>query len=152
VTGYMIGGILLAVLLVLVLLAFSQRTRQRPFEVNTLDLKEARPEDVRPSRLPEARLHEMLERAEASAAAGDFKAAVGWCYLGGLAVLHRMGSIDLRQSTTNLKLLETIKRRGGKYEETRFLVRTFEDIFFGARPALEQHYRDCRDVVENRLG
>lgn len=151
-TGYMLGGLFLAVLLVLLLLAVARRSGRTPLSVQSLDLDEARPQDVRISQLPEAPLDTMLRRAEAAAAAGDYRTAVGWCYLAGLSVLHRLGRIDLRRSTTNFEIVETVRRRGGNYEATKSLVRIFEDIFFGARTAVQAHYLSCREIVENQLG
>ncbi|MCU0662006.1 MAG: DUF4129 domain-containing protein [Myxococcota bacterium] len=152
VTGYMLAGLLVTVLLLMLLYSLSRRSLRRPATVHSLDLDEARPQDVRISELPEAPLDTMLNRADEAAAEGDYKTAVGWCYLAGLAALHRLGRIDLRRSATNMEFLETVRRRGGNFEAARSLVRTFEDLFFGGRSARQEHYFECKEIVEKRLG
>lgn len=145
--GYLVGGIALALLVFLV--ARWILHREGPASVDADEEAEVgSPEDLRPSQVAAVPADLMMSRARDAAAAGDYRAAVGWSYLAALASLHRAGQVDLTRSTTNLGIVESTRRRGGPHEAVSKLVRVFEDLFFGGRAALEPHWVECRRIVE----
>jgi hypothetical protein len=73
---------------------------------------------------------------------------VGFAYLAGIDHLHRSGIVELRRSTTNMQIVDAVARKNGLRQPTQQLVRIFEDLFFGKRPACEAHWEACRDIVE----
>jgi hypothetical protein len=150
--GYLFAALALGLLVLLVVRAILRRERKgRDSSIGIVAAAEA-PEQVRVSQVADVPAETMLDKARAAAARGDFRGAVGWSYLAGLALLHRAGLADLAISTTNSKVIEETRRRGGPHAVAARLVRVFEDLFFGARPATDDHWRECRRIVEEELG
>ncbi|HUT78288.1 MAG TPA: hypothetical protein VM285_11405 [Polyangia bacterium] len=150
--GYLFAALLLGLLVLLVVRAVLRRERRsRDSEVRRVVATDF-PEQVRLSQVAAVPVETMMDKAAAAAARDDFRAAVGWAYLAGLSALHRGGFVDLNISTTNLKVIDETRRRGGPHGVTSRLVRVFEDLFFGARPAEYAHWQECRRIVEEELG
>jgi hypothetical protein len=150
--GYLLGALALGLLVLLVVRAILRRERAGRDSQVDLVAGAASPEEVRVSRVAHVPAETMLDKARAAAARGDYRQAVGWAYLAGLAALHRGGFVDLGISTTNLGIVDETRRRGGPHGPAARLVRIFEDLFFGARAATEDHWRECRRIAEEELG
>jgi hypothetical protein len=150
--GYLFAALLLGLLVLLVVRAILRRERKsRESEVGRVVATDS-PEQVRLSQAARVPLETMMDKAAAAAARGDFRGAVGWTYLAGLSALHRGGFVDLCISTTNREVIDETRRRGGPHAVAARLIRVFEDLFFGARPATDDHWRECRRIVEEELG
>ncbi|MFO8072539.1 MAG: DUF4129 domain-containing protein [Polyangia bacterium] len=148
--GYIVAAAGLALLVFLVARAILRRGESGEGE-RTIEAGGGEPEDVRVSQVADLASETLMDKAARAAAEGRFRAAVGWSYLAGLSMLHRGGFADLRQSTTNLELVDSTRRRGGPHLAAARLVRVFEDVFFGDRPAGEEQWSECRSIVEEKL-
>ncbi len=149
--GYLLGGLVLALLVFFVVWIIARRASSGEDAQTATLTKDTDPERVSLSKLPQAPLEQMLQRAEAAARRGDFKRAVGWCYLGGIGRLHRAGLIDLRRSTTNLEIVESVRKKNGPHGQTARLIRVFEDIYFGDRQPTEAHWLESRRIAGEDL-
>ncbi len=150
--GYALAGLLLAAIIFFVVSAILSRDRTNAVVVPTNEEEISSPEEMRLTQVPATSTEKMMQLAEDSAERGDFKQAVGWTYLAGIGSLHRAGQIDLRLSTTNLEIVETVRSKGGPHSSTGHLVRIFEDLFFGEREPTSEHWYACRKIVEEEFG
>ncbi len=150
--GYALAGLLLAAIIFFVASAILSRDKTDSAAALTNEEDVSSPEEMRLTQVPATSTERMMQLAEESAERGDFKQAVGWTYLAGIGSLHRAGQIDLRLSTTNLEIVETVRSKGGPHSSTGHLVRIFEDLFFGERESTSEHWYACRRIVEEELG
>ncbi len=148
--GYIVAATGLALLVFLVARAILRRGEGGEGE-RAIQPAGGEPEEVRVSQVADLASETLMDKAARAAAEGRFRAAVGWSYLAGLSMLHRGGFADLRRSTTNLELVDSTRRRGGPHLAATRLVRVFEDVFFGDRPAGEAQWAECRSIVEEKL-
>lgn len=150
--GFVLGGLALAFLVFLVVWLVARRENKIDNAQAGSPVENTAPDEVRLSELPQTPFEQIMRQAEAAARRGDFKAAVGWCYLGGIGALHRSGAIDLRRSTTNLEIIESVRKKQGPHRETARLVRIFEDLYFGDRQPTEAHWLESRRIARQDLG
>lgn len=147
--GYLIAAILLVMVVFFIVWAAVNRDHCGEDTEIVVTQNISSPDELRLSELPKVPTDQMMSQAQASARRGDFKSAVGWCYLCGIGKLHRLGQIDLRRSTTNLEIIDAVRSKGGAADSVSRLIDIFEILFFGDRQALEQHWHECRQIVED---
>lgn len=149
--GYVLGAVALGLIVFLVVRAILRRDKSQKDAGITIDDQETGPEEMRVSEVAAMPAETMMDRAIRAAAEGDFRTAVGWAYLAGISSLHRAGFTDLRVSTTNMAIISSTRRRGGPHGPAERLIRVFEELFFGGRPAQQAHWEQCRIIVEQEL-
>ena len=149
--GYLLAAVALG--LIIFLIARAIMAREKGKDQDIMDIEgPIDPRAVRISEVSAIPAATMMERAAQAAAGGDYKTAVGWAYLSGISRLHRAGYTALDHSTTNWTIVASIKRKKGPQEAAGRLMRIFEDLFFGAREPMEEHWRQCAKIVEEELG
>lgn len=150
VIGYLLGAaaVLFAVWFVVVAII----SRKEPSTNGKLaDDSLSSPEELRTSEVPRASVDVLMQKARAAADEGDYKKAVGWSYLSGIGILHRAGKVDLKKATTNMGIVEAVRRSHGPTEATKELLFIFEEVFFGAREPTLENWHACRRIVEELL-
>jgi Domain of unknown function (DUF4129) len=140
----------LAALIFFIAMAVLRADRTAPIE--QAFIQNETPESLRTSRIPETPLEQMMALAREAALNGDYKTAVGWSYLAGIGQLHRSGYVDLRRSTTNFEIVDSVRRSQGPQGATEQLVDIFEELFFGAHAPTPEHWKACKQIVEVDLG
>jgi hypothetical protein len=149
--GYVLGVVALGLIVFLIVRAILRRDRSSKDEGLDEGADIEAPEEMRVSEVAAMPAETMMERAARAAAEGDYRTAVGWSYLAGIASLHQAGFADLKISTTNLAIVSSTKRKGGPHGAAARLIRVFEELFFGGREALLAHWEECRRIVEKEL-
>lgn len=81
-----------------------------------------------------------LRSAAELAAQGNYQAAIGQLVLGGMSYTERQGLIRFRQGLTYRDYLRALAGRKPPREAFQLLVRTYEPICFGRRPASSEQY------------
>jgi hypothetical protein len=148
--GYAVAGIALALIIFFIVRALIKRLPETdtPIEFETEDMDDA---SIRVSRIHRVEPSSLLDRATTAARDGDYKRAVGYLYLLSLSILSRRGLVELDKSTTNWHILRQNVKNGGPDAALRVIVRHFEDLFFGNRPATIDRYNACHEQVRSTL-
>lgn len=87
------------------------------------------------------------EQALALARAGDYRAAIRHLLLGCMSWVERAGLIRFRTGLTNHDYLRATRRRPGFHAAMVPIVRQFEEIHFGRRPASEERFHSCLEQL-----
>ncbi|MBN2525747.1 MAG: hypothetical protein JXR76_05075 [Deltaproteobacteria bacterium] len=148
--GYLLGGLVLAVIVFFVVRALILRmpSEDTPLNMEDVDFDE---EDMRVSRIHRVDPASLLDRANEAARTGDYKRAVGYLYLLSLSILSRGGIVELEKSTTNWNILRQTFKNGGPDVAMKIIVRHFEDLFFGNKSPTFERYEQVRQNVTSSL-
>jgi hypothetical protein len=140
---FLVGGAVVTALIVITARAIAARA---PLRSGTR-IGEVRVEDagaLRSSAPPgELSPEAHRERALALARAGEYRAAIRHLLLGCMSWVERAGLIRFRTGLTNHDYLRATRRRPGFHAEMVPIVRQFEEIHFGRRPASEERFHSC---------
>lgn len=81
-----------------------------------------------------------VNRSRQFAEEGRFREAVGQLLLGAMSHIERAGGIRFRRSLTPRDYLRAVRTQPDMYNSLRSIVRVYEPIGFGRRPATRDHF------------
>jgi len=139
----LLGAMVVTTLIVITVRAFAAHAASRSgTQFREVSVEEAA--SLRPSVPPgEMSPDSHREQALALARAGDYRAAIRHLLLGCMSWVERAGLIRFRTGLTNLDYLRASRRRPGFHAAMVPIVRQFEEVHFGRRPASEERFHSC---------
>jgi hypothetical protein len=150
-----VGGVLLAIIVLAVVLLIQQRSQAPPVTQSPQSGNKAPSLDDVLSR-PEPKTAGVLWRqAEELAAAGNYLEAVRLLYAAVLAQLHRASLIRYEATRTNGEYLDQVRAGAdaeGLHETFRRLTGLFELKWYGERRCQAEDYQSCRGLAEEIRG
>lgn len=133
---------LLALALVIVLIARSvlERAAVEKGETATAARERGPAPQIPPGELPS---QHYLDRALELAQGGDFRQGLRELLLGAMSWIERAGLIRYRKGLTNRDYLRAVWRRPASRDSLAVIVRDFEQVYFGRRPATVDRFDNC---------